>query len=129
MNASKTGSLSENAARPESRDKNATASPTQQTKQDPDAGKPELAAALARLNGDNGTRDTTAAVKLLWAAVAKGNTGAEATPGGPFTFYGDGVDQNCELGDGHYSSRHRKAGMRRRKKVKLDELNASGCPQ
>ncbi len=126
MNASKTGSLSENAARPEGRDKNATASPNQQTKQDPDAGKSELAAALARLNGDNGTRDTAGAVKLLWAAVAKGNTAAEVTLADLYV-YGDGEDQNCEQGRTLFLAASKSGNAQA--KVKLDELNAGGCPQ
>jgi hypothetical protein len=77
--------------------KNPAADPDAHPKQASEGGKSEFSAALARLNGDNGTRDTSAAVKLLWAAIAKGNTAAEVTLADLYV-YGDGVQQNCEQG-------------------------------
>lgn len=90
-----------------------------------DGGKTELAAALAQLNGDNGRRDTSAAVRLLWVAVAKGNVTAEVTLADLYV-YGDGVEQNCDQGRALLKTASESGNTQA--KVKLDELNANGCP-
>jgi len=125
VNASKTGRLLGSAEQPQGSVKYAAAAPSQQTKEDSDAGKSELTAALARLNGDNGTRDPSAAIKLLWAAIAKGNSAAEVTLADLYV-YGDGVDQNCEQGRTLLIAASKSGNTQA--KVKLDELNAGGCP-
>ena len=90
-----------------------------------DGGKSELAAALAQLNGDNGSRDTSSAVRLLWVAVRKGNTVAEVTLADLYV-YGDGVQQNCDQGRTLLIAASKSGDAQA--KVKLDELNANGCP-
>ncbi len=90
-----------------------------------DGGKSELEAALAQLNGDNGSRDTSSAVRLLWAAVRKGNVVAEVTLADLYV-YGDGVEQNCDQGRTLLIAASKSGNAQA--KVKLDELNANGCP-
>jgi len=90
-----------------------------------EAGKSELAAALAALNGNNGKRDSSRAVQLLWAAVGNGNSEAEVILAGLYAA-GDGVAKNCEQGRVllNAAMKSGNAGA----KVKLDELNSNGCP-
>ena len=84
-----------------------------------------MAAALADLNGDNGKRDSATAVKLLWAAVANGNSAAEVMLSDLYVS-GDGVPKNCEQGRVLLIAAAKSGNMQA--KVKLDELNANGCP-
>jgi len=90
-----------------------------------DAGKSELAAAMAFLNGDNGPRDSSKAVHLLWAALANGNSEAEVILAGLY-LRGDGVAKNCEQGRVLLKAATKSGNAQA--KVKLDELNANGCP-
>jgi hypothetical protein len=90
-----------------------------------DGGKSELATALAQLNGDNGTRNTSSAVGLLWTAVRKGNITAEVTLADLY-IYGDGVEQNCDQGRTLLMAASKSGDAQA--KVKLDDLNANGCP-
>jgi TPR repeat protein len=90
-----------------------------------DDGKSDLAAALAQLNGDNGRRDTSSAVRLLWVAVSKGNSAAAVILADLYV-YGDGVEKNCEQANTLLTSASKKGNTEA--KVKLDELNAEGCP-
>jgi hypothetical protein len=90
-----------------------------------DGGKSEYAAALADLNGDNGKRDTVSAIRLLQVAVKKGNTLAEVTLADLY-IYGDGVAQDCEHGKSLLTEASKSGDAQAR--VKLDELNAEGCP-
>jgi hypothetical protein len=90
-----------------------------------DAGKSELAAAMAFLNGDNGPRDSSKAVHQLWAAVANGNSEAEVILAGLY-LRGDGVAKNCEQGRVLLKAATKSGNTQA--KVKLDQLNSSGCP-
>jgi len=93
--------------------------------QGPEAGKSELAAALAYMNGKNGQRDTSKAVMQLWAAVGKGNPTAEVILADLYLF-GDSVAKNCEQGRVLLLAAMRSGNARA--KVRLDELNTTGCP-
>jgi PilZ domain len=97
----------------------------QRAQQALEAGKSELAAALAYLNGDNGQRDSSKAVQLLWAAVANGNSRAEVILAGLYV-NGDGVAKNCEQGRVLLIAATRSGNTEA--KVKLNELNTNGCP-
>jgi hypothetical protein len=90
-----------------------------------EAGKSELAAALAALNGNNGKRDSSRAVQLLWAAVGNGNSEAEVILAGLYAA-GDGVAKNCEQGRVLLNAAMKSGNADA--KVKLDELNSNGCP-
>jgi len=125
VNPSKAENPSATVAPPPSAEKNAHLIPRPRAVQDPNAGKTEFEAALAQLNGDNGKRDTNAAVKLLWAAVRKGNPTAELTLADLYV-YGDGVEKNCNQGRTLLNAAS--ASGNAQAKVKLDELNADGCP-
>jgi TPR repeat protein len=90
-----------------------------------EAGKSQLAAALAYLNGLNGPADSSKAVKPLWAAVGNGNSDAEVILAGLYTS-GDGVAKNCEQGRVLLKAAVKNGNALA--KVKLAELNAHGCP-
>jgi TPR repeat protein len=77
------------------------------------------------LNGDNGPRDSSKAVHQLWAAVANGNSEAEVILAGLY-LRGDGVAKNCEQGRVLLKAATKTGNTQA--KVKLDELNANGCP-
>lgn len=80
---------------------------------------------MAQLNGDNGNRDTSTAVRLLQAAVASGNSAAAVILADLY-IYGDGVEKSCEQGRGLLTSASKNGNAQA--KVKLDELNSEGCP-
>jgi PilZ domain len=101
------------------------ASHEQQAEQTKEAGRSELAAAMSYLNGDHGTRDSTKAVRLLWAAVGNGNSAAEVVLADLYV-NGDGVAKNCEQGQVLLIAAA-KSGYAQAK-VKLDELKTKGCP-
>ena len=88
------------------------------------AGKSDLAAALAYLNGDKGLRDTSKAVQRLWAAVGSGNSTAEVILADLY-LNGDGVAKSCEQGRVLLIAAARSGNAQA--KVKLDELNTNGC--
>ena len=90
-----------------------------------DGGKSEYVAALSFLNGDNGKRDTVSAIRLLQVAVKKGNTLAEVTLADLY-IYGDGIAQDCEHGRSLLTEASKSGDAQAR--VKLDDLNAGGCP-
>jgi hypothetical protein len=90
-----------------------------------DGGKSEYVAALSFLNGDNGKRDTVSAIRLLQVAVKKGNTLAEVILADLY-IYGDGVAQDCEHGRSLLIEASKGGDAQAR--VKLDDLNAGGCP-
>jgi hypothetical protein len=90
-----------------------------------DGGKSEYAAALSYLNGDNGKRDTVSAIRLLQVAVKKGNSLAEVTLADLY-IYGDGIAQDCEHGRTLLIEASKSGDAQAI--VKLDELNAGGCP-
>ncbi|HEY2647131.1 MAG TPA: PilZ domain-containing protein [Candidatus Acidoferrales bacterium] len=118
-NAPKAADISGNAIKP------AAKAITQPAKQKSDDGNSDLTAALAQLNGDNGTRNSSTAVRLLWTAVSKGNTTAAVTLADLYV-NGDGVEKNCEQGKTLLTSASNKGNGEA--KVKLDEINAEGCP-
>lgn len=89
-----------------------------------EAGKSELAAALAYLNGDAGRRDSAKAVQQLWAAVRNGNTEAEIVLSDLF-MTGDGVGKSCEQARVLLTAAAKAGNAQAR--LKLDELNAGGC--
>jgi hypothetical protein len=125
VNASKTNVASGNSLQLPSPAKHpANVSDPQHADEAAEAGKSELAAALADLNGDNGKRDSAAAVKLLWAAVANGNSAAEVILSDLYVS-GDGVAKNCEQGRVLLVAAAKTGDAQA--KVKLDELNANGC--
>jgi len=89
-----------------------------------EAGKSELASALAYLNGDAGRRDSAKAVQQLWAAVRNGNTEAEIVLSDLF-LTGDGVGKSCEQARVLLTAAAKSGNSQAR--LKLDELNAGGC--
>ena len=97
----------------------------QHAEQASEAGKSELAAALAYLNGRNGRRDSSKAVQLLWAAVGKGNSEAEVILAGLYV-KGESVEKNCMQAQALLlaAANRGNAGA----KMRLNELKANGCP-
>jgi TPR repeat protein len=104
---------------------NGAVAPDPHAQQAQDAGISELAAALATLNGNNGRRDSSKAVHLLWAALADGNSEAEVILAGLY-LGGNGVAKNCEQGRVLLKAATKSGNAQA--KLKLDELNANGCP-
>lgn len=123
--APKTADISGSAPNRPDAEVRVPAMPNQRTGQAQEAGKSEFAAALAALNGDSGKRDSARAVKLLWAAVSKGNASAAVMLADLYV-YGDGVPKNCEQGKILLKAAASREDAEA--KVKLDELNANGCP-
>jgi hypothetical protein len=95
-----------------------------QAKQSSDAGKAELAAGLAYLNGDDGKRDIAKALQQLWKAVANGNAEAEIILADLYAT-GDGVAQNCEQAQVLLRTATKTGNAQA--KVKLGELMTNGC--
>jgi hypothetical protein len=89
------------------------------------AGKSELAAALASLNGPNGERNSSKVVQQLWAAVGNGNSAAEVILAGLY-LNGEGVAKNCEQGRVLLMAATKNGNAEA--KVKLNELDTNGCP-
>jgi TPR repeat protein len=89
-----------------------------------EAGKVQLAAALAYLNAGNGPHDSSKAVKQLWAAVGNGNSDAEIILAGLYV-RGDGVAKSCEQGRVLLQAAMKSGNAQA--KMKLAELNAQGC--
>ncbi len=100
------------------------AGPDHSAGQNAENGKTELAAALAYLNGDNGRRDIPSAVRLLWAAVAKGNSEAEVMLADLYA-NGDGVAKDCS--QARILLRSASISGNAQGQEKLEELNANGC--
>jgi len=125
VNASKTDETPANSASRPGAEGHAPSAPDQHAELALEAGKSELAAALVNLNGDNGKRDSSSAVRLLWAAVGNGNSAAEVILSDLYVS-GDGVAKNCEQGRILLVAATKSGNAQA--KVKLDELNANGCP-
>jgi TPR repeat protein len=89
-----------------------------------EAGKSDLAAALAYLRGTNGVRDSSKAAHLLWAAVANDNATAEVVLADLY-LRGDGVAKSCEQGRVLLLAASKSGDPRA--KAKLGELNTNGC--
>jgi hypothetical protein len=99
--------------------------PDQHAEMASEAGKSELTAAMADLNGDNGHRDMSSGVRLLWAAVGNGNSTAEVILADLY-INGDGVAKSCDQGRVLLTVATKSGNALA--KMKLDELNANGCP-
>ena len=97
VNTSKTNDATANTSQNSGAEGHDAAASGQHAQQAAEEGKLELAAAMALLNGDNGHRDSSKAVHLLWASVANGNSEAEVILAGLY-LRGDGVAKNCEQG-------------------------------
>ncbi len=89
-----------------------------------EAGKSELAAALAALRGTNGVRDSAKAARLLWAAVANDNSTAAVILADLY-LRGDGVPKSCEQGRVLLTAASNTGDVQGQEKLK--ELNANGC--
>ena len=90
-----------------------------------EAGKSELAAALASLRGANGLRDSAKAARLLWAAVQNNNSTAEVVLADLY-LRGDGVAKSCEQGRVLLAAASKNGNVQGQEK--LAELDANGCP-
>ena len=90
-----------------------------------EAGKSELAAALASLRGTNGVRDSSKAARLLWAAVENHNSSAEVVLADLY-LRGDGVTKSCEQGRVLLNAASKSGNVQGQEK--LEELDANGCP-
>jgi PilZ domain-containing protein len=90
-----------------------------------EAGKSELAAALAALRGANGIRDSSKAARLLWAAVANNNSTAEVVLADLY-LRGDGVARSCEQGRVLLKAASKSGNVEGQEK--LGELDTNGCP-
>jgi hypothetical protein len=113
------------AIQPPAVDEPGARSSDQRAEQALEAGKSELAAASSYLNGDNGARDSSKAVRLLWAAVGHGNSEAEVILAELYV-KGDGVPKNCEQGRVLLLAAAKSGDPQA--KVKLNELKTNGCP-
>jgi hypothetical protein len=99
--------------------------PDQHLEMASEAGKSELAAALAALGGANGVRDSSKAARLLWAAIADNNSTAEVVLADLY-LRGDGVTKNCEQGRVLLLAASRSGEVQASEK--LGALNRNGCP-
>jgi PilZ domain len=90
-----------------------------------EAGKSELAAALAALRGTNGIRDSSKAARLLWAAVANDNSTAEVVLADLY-LRGDGVAKSCEQAHVLLKAASKSGNVQGQEK--LEELDTNGCP-
>jgi hypothetical protein len=90
-----------------------------------EAGKSELAAALAALHGSNGIRDSSKAARLLWAAVANDNSTAEVVLADLY-LRGDGVAKSCEQAHVLLKAASKSGNVQGLEK--LGDLDTNGCP-
>jgi hypothetical protein len=88
-------------------------------------GSVELATAEAYLSGKNGSRNSAEAAKLLWRAVAKGNTTAILLLSDLYKA-GDGVPKSCDQARLLLRAAVRKNVAEAT--PRLRELETSGCP-
>jgi hypothetical protein len=88
-------------------------------------GQSELAAAVRILESKNGSRDITGAMKLLWAAVEKGNTAAVLRLSELY-IRGEVTQKNCDQARILLATAAKRgdAGAR----AKLQQLDKEGCP-
>ncbi len=124
VNAAKASDATASTSQSPGAEGHATAASDQRAQQAAEAGKSELAAAQAFLNGENGPRDSSKAVHLLWAALANGNSEAEVILADLY-LKGDGAAKNCEQGRVLLKAAVKSGNAQA--KAKLDELNANGC--
>ena len=99
--------------------------PEQQAEVALEAGKSELAAAMASLRGTNGARDSAKAARLLWAAVRNNNSTAEVVLADLY-LHGDGVAKSCEQGRVLLEAASNSGNVQG--KEKLGVLETNGCP-
>lgn len=127
VNASKTGGVLANSfQQPGDEAVDAKASDQNQNAEVAlEAGKSELAAALASLRGANGVRDSSKAARLLWAAVQNNNSTAEVVLADLY-LRGDGVAKSCEQGRVLLTAASKSGNVQGQEK--LQELDTSGCP-
>ena len=90
-----------------------------------EAGKSELAAALASLRGTNGVRDSSKAARLLWVAVANDNSTAAVVLADLY-LRGDGVAKSCEQARVLLTVASKSGDVQGQEKLR--ELDANGCP-
>ncbi len=94
--------------------------------QNPDDGQLELATALAQVEWPQWqSRFQSRPCACYGLPVAKGNTSAAVILADLF-IAGDGVEKNCQQGKSLLTSASSNGNAQA--KVKLDELNANGCP-
>ena len=125
VNASKTDDLPANSFQRPGDGGIAAKPPDQHSEVALEAGKLELAAALAALRGENGVRDSSKAVRLLWAAIANNNSSAEVVLADLY-LRGDGVTKSCEQGRVLLLAASRSGDLRANEK--LGALYRNGCP-
>jgi hypothetical protein len=99
--------------------------PDQHTELALEAGKSELAAALAALGGTNGIRDSSRAARLLWAAIANSNSAAEVVLADLY-LRGDGVARSCEQGRVLLKAASKSGNVEGQERLR--ELDTNGCP-
>jgi len=125
VNASKTDDLPANSFQRPGDGGIAAKPPDQHSEVALEAGKLELAAALAALRGENGVRDSSKAVRLLWAAIANNNSAAEVVLADLY-LRGDGVTKSCEQGRVLLLAASRSGDVQASEK--LGDLYRNGCP-
>ncbi len=125
VNASKTDGTPANSTQTPGEEGGAAVASDRHTEQALQAGKSELAAALASLRGAKGIRDSSKAARLLWAAVANDNSTAEVVLADLY-LRGDGVPKNCEQGRVLLLAASKSGDAQA--KEKLGELKTNGCP-
>ena len=124
VNTSKAEDISGNTEQRPGAEGNSAATAEQRAELQLEAGKSELAAAQAYLSGAKGNRDSSKAARLLWAAVANGNSTAEALLADLY-LRGDGVAKSCEQGRILLKAASKSGNADAEEKLK--ELNANGC--
>jgi hypothetical protein len=125
MNASRTDSINADQLPRLTGDAGIAADKQQHAEMALEAGESELAAALASLRGTNGVRDSSKAVRLLWAAVANDNSTAAVVLADLY-LRGDGVAKSCEQGRVLLTVASKSGDVQGREKLK--DLNTNGCP-
>jgi hypothetical protein len=124
MNASKTDTVPANSFQRPGDDER-TAASDQRAGQALQAGKSELAAAMAALHGTNGVPDSSKAARLLWAAVANHNSTAEVVLADLY-LRGEGVTKSCQQGQVLLLAASKSGDVQGSEK--LAELYRNGCP-
>lgn len=122
VNASKTNDAATTKLQQPGTERQSTGALDQHAQQE--AGKTELAAGLAYLNGENGPRNMSRAVQQLWQAVGSGNSEAEMILASLY-IAGDGVAKNCEQARVLLMAAAKNGNVTA--KVKLADLTTGGC--
>jgi hypothetical protein len=98
--------------------------PGKNAQQAAEDGKSELAAAMALFDGDNGYRDPSKAVELLWAGVANGNSDAEVILAGLY-ITGNSVPKSCEQARSLLNAAVKSGNAQA--KMNLETMKTNGC--